>query len=735
VAQTDVGPQPYFAMEYVEGVSIREFCRVHDLSPAARFGLVADVCDAVQHAHERGVLHRDLKPDNILIDARGAPRVLDFGVARITREAAQDSFHTLTGQILGTVAYMSPEQARGADVDESCDQFSLGVILYELLSTRLPFQTRGYSLARMMRTVAEDDPFPSAAVNPELGGDAATIVHKALDPDPARRYCSLEALAADIRRYLEGRPIQARPPTTLYQFKKLVTRHRALALGMIAVFLALALGLGFALHGMREARASEKLARLESDLVLRLSHVRLLEELREREKDLWPPGPELVDDIDAWLADAGELQRHIPFHERHLKQAEGYAREGRLDEFLSGGARVPGGAEWFYGTLQSLVEELQAFYSEPDGLMHTLRERRDFSAELTVRTIDEHRQAWERAVDGIRRSPHYGDLVIEPQPGLVPLGPDPDSGLWEFAHHAQTGTLPARDTLSGELEHRTDTAVVLVLIPGGGVWIGGQGKDTEAPNYGPITLSHEGPPRLFELDPFFMSKFEITQAQWLRLEDENPSHWAIGDDPKCGLINGLNPVEMVTWTEAGDFLRKLGCTLPTAAQWECAARGGTHTTWWFGTDWRQLEGRTNLINKPRLSGEEAGTLSDRFEEPWDTWTVHAPVGMFPANSYGLHDMLGNVTEWCLDDYKVRYFDLPVREGDGLVLMDGGGDYSFRGGSFYNQPSACRVTRRAEGRAYDREQTRGFRAARPVAGEWRREQGRAELTNPAGSSGR
>jgi len=115
--------------------------------------------------------------------------------------------------------------------------------------------------------------------------------------------------------------------------------------------------------------------------------------------------------------------------------------------------------------------------------------------------------------------------------------------------------------------------------------------------------------------------------------------------------------------------------------------------------------------------------------------VHAPVGMFPANSYGLHDMLGNVTEWCLDDYKVRYFDLPVREGDGLVLMDGGGDYSFRGGSFYNQPSACRVTRRAEGRAYDREQTRGFRAARPVAGEWRREQGRAELTNPAGSSGR
>jgi formylglycine-generating enzyme required for sulfatase activity/predicted Ser/Thr protein kinase len=735
VARTDVGPQPYFAMEYVDGVSIREFCRTQDLSLAARFRLVADVCDAVQHAHERGVLHRDLKPDNILIDTRGAPRVLDFGVARITGEGGQESFHTLTGQILGTVAYMSPEQARGAEVDERCDQFSLGVILYELLSGRLPFETRGYSVARLMRTVAEEAPFPIAAVNPELGGDAATIVHKALDPDPARRYASVEGLAADIRRYLEGRPIHARPPTTLYQFKKLVTRHRALAFSLAGVFLALALGLGFALHGMREARAAVKLARLESDLVLRLSHVQLLEELRAREQELWPPGPELVDDIDAWLADADELQSHIPNHERHLTEADSYARDGRLDEFLSGGTRVHGGAEWFYGMLQSLVDELHAFYSEDDGLVSEIRERRRLSTELRALTIDDHRGEWERSIEGIRRSSLYAGLVIEPQLGLVPLGADPDSGLFEFAHYGQTGTIPVRDAVSGKLGLCEDTAIVFVLVPGGKVLIGVQSEDPEAPNYSSVDRFHEGPPRVFDLAPYFIAKYEVTQAQWLRLGEVNNSHWAIGEDPECGVINGLHPVEMVNWTEAHGFLRKLACTLPTEAQWECAARAGTTTPWWFGSDWRELKGRANLVNKPRMDGRRDPIARPRQSEDWDPWTVHAPAGSFPANPYGIHDVLGNVAEWCLDGYKVDYFDLRVRAGDGLVLADGGGDYSIRGGSFYHQPRLARVGHREEKRAYDRKRTHGFRAARSVAGEWRRERDQAELRSPAGSSGR
>jgi len=687
VARTDVGPQPYFAMEYVEGVSIREYCRLHELSRAERFRLVAEVCDAVQHAHERGVLHRDLKPDNILIDVRGAPRVLDFGVARVTAEAGQESFHTLTGQILGTVAYMSPEQARGADVDERGDQFSLGVILYELLSARLPFETRGYSVARMMRTVAEDDPFPIALVVPEVGIDAATIVHKALDPGPARRYVSLAALAADIRRYLEGRPIHARSPTTLYQFKKLVTRNRPLAYGLVGVILALSLGLGFALYGMREARAAEKLAR----------------------------------------------QRHVPYHERHLIEAESYARDGRLDEFLSGGTRVLGGGEWFYGMLRSLVDELHVFYAEDDGLVSEIRERRRLSTNLHALTIDDNRVAWEDAIEGIRRSPLYAGLVIEPQLGLVPLGPDPDSGLFEFAHYGQTGTIPARDVISGELEHRADIAVVFVLVPGGEILIGTQSEDPEAANYSSVHKPHEGPARVFDLSPYFIAKYEVTQAQWLSLGEVNNSHWAIGEDPKTGVINGLHPVEMVNWTEASDFLRKLGCTLPTEAQWECAARAGTTTPWWFGTRWYELKGRANLVNNPRTDGRKDSKASARHAEDWDPWSVHAPVGSFPANPYGIHDLLGNLTEWCLDGYKVDYFDQPVRAGDGLVLADGGGDYSIRGGSFYHQPRLARVARREEKRAYDRKRTHGFRVARPVSGEWYREAGADPFKNPPGFS--
>jgi len=177
-----------FACDNFDAIALRgTYLEQNDLSFRDRLHLLAKICEGVHQAHLQGVVHRDLKPDNILIDHRGAPKVLDFGVARFSVDSGQESIHTMTGQILGTIAYMSPEQARGAGIDARSDQFSLATILYELLTQRLPFETRGYTVAQMMRTVAESDPYPIANLDPDLRGDAATIVHKALDPDPARR--------------------------------------------------------------------------------------------------------------------------------------------------------------------------------------------------------------------------------------------------------------------------------------------------------------------------------------------------------------------------------------------------------------------------------------------------------------------------------------------------------------------------------------------------------------------
>ena len=243
-ADTGSGPQPYFAMEFIVGRTLTQYAAERELDTRRRLELVTRMCDAVQHAHERGLIHRDLKPGNILVDAAGQPKILDFGVARLTDSDAHATRQTDVGQLVGTLAYMSPEQvlADPLELDTRSDVYALGVILYELLAGRLPY-TIGARLHEAVQAIREEDPARLSSISRTYRGDIETIAAKALEKDKARRYASAGALADDIRRYLADQPISARSPSATYQLQKFARRHKALVGGVAAVFVVLVSGI------------------------------------------------------------------------------------------------------------------------------------------------------------------------------------------------------------------------------------------------------------------------------------------------------------------------------------------------------------------------------------------------------------------------------------------------------------------------------------------------------------
>jgi WD40 repeat protein/predicted Ser/Thr protein kinase len=261
------GGQPYFAMELIAGVPLDRYAGERALDVAARLELVARVCDAVQHAHERGVIHRDLKPGNILVEPSGQPKVVDFGVARAAPLGlTAGGGRTEAGQLIGTLSYMSPEQASGdpSAIDPRGDVYALGVILYELLAHRLPYSLDGLALPEAVRLIREQEPARLGSLDGRLRGDVETIAAKALEKDPARRYASAGELAADIRRHLSHEPIRARPPSALYQLRKFARRHRALVAAVLGIGLALVAGTVVSVLYAVRAEHNARLARYQT---------------------------------------------------------------------------------------------------------------------------------------------------------------------------------------------------------------------------------------------------------------------------------------------------------------------------------------------------------------------------------------------------------------------------------------------------------------------------------------
>ncbi len=265
-ADTGSGDQPFFAMEYIEGGALSRYAVERQLDIRNRLALVADICDAVHHAHQKGIIHRDLKPGNILVDDTGQPKVLDFGVARVTNsDVHYTTMRTNVGQVVGTLPYMSPEQMAGRsdDLDIRTDVYAIGVILYELLGGRLPFDFSEKTLPEIARIVTEIDPAPLSSVNRSCRGDIETIVTKALEKDRRRRYASASELASDLRRHLVHEPISARPASGMYQLRKFAARNRALVGGVLTVMAVLILGIAGTTIGMVRARNASAEARAQ----------------------------------------------------------------------------------------------------------------------------------------------------------------------------------------------------------------------------------------------------------------------------------------------------------------------------------------------------------------------------------------------------------------------------------------------------------------------------------------
>lgn len=259
----------YIAMELVDGPPITEYAALHRLSLQERLRLFVQVCRGVQHAHNRGILHRDLKPSNVLVsdeDAQPVPKVIDFGVAKLVASDLTRSGQTLSGQLLGTLGYMSPEQADRVqpDADVRSDVYALGTILYELLTGRLPVppeRLSGLSVSELREAIRTHPRTPPSRVAQDDASrgvrgvpvELDCLVLKAAHPDPEQRYASASDLAADVERYLAGRPIAARPPSLLYEAKKFVQRHRLPVLSAVLVIAALLAGLLVSAVGFRRA--------------------------------------------------------------------------------------------------------------------------------------------------------------------------------------------------------------------------------------------------------------------------------------------------------------------------------------------------------------------------------------------------------------------------------------------------------------------------------------------------
>ncbi len=703
--------QAYFAMEYVDGQAITDYCEQRQLALRSRLRLMVTVCRAVQHAHQKGILHRDLKPSNVLVaeeDGEARPRVIDFGVARALHADPEERItRTGSGGLVGTPDYVSPEQAGvgGQDVDTRTDVYSLGVLLYELVAGTRPYQfDSGSSLDLLQvrqRLERDEPPRPSRRGRP-VSAELEWVILKAIATDRSRRYDTPNELADELERFLAREPVLAGPPSASYKLWKFAQRNVGGVVAGAAVLASLLAGAGAAGWGWWQAeQANLEVARLLGDY-RNVADDFELEDLRERAASLWPAWPERVPAMEAWIRQAEALVGRLDFHQGLLADGPPPAdAQERRD---------------LYERRLRLVGRLVGFRDgedAPDSLP-ALRARVALAHQLAEQSAAAGTTGWPEAAAAIAdpaRCPAYDGLRISPQAGLAPLGPDPESGFWEFLV-VGTGAAPVRGD-DGRFRMDVESGVVMVLLPGGEARIG----TTKAAD--PDASGFEVPVNRARLDPFFLAKYELSAAQWWRLQRLGRLVVDEVEGPATDLRTAMASVD---WYESRELLGRVGLDLPSELQWEYGARAGTTSRWSFGDDPEAFLAFANLRDR---SARQAGVLRDvLFHAQDDGFGVVAPIGQLLPNGWGLHDVHGNVYEWCLDRLTV-YPGAAVPDCPGtLTPFPGGAGYRqlpasvgekrvVRGGGYQVLPWGCRSSFRVGQQPERRGVETGLRPARPL----------------------